>query len=50
MLSLATFAVGFRVRPLGALFLSAYIDHIGRRRGLLATLIRGDQVRAATGT
>jgi len=38
MFSLATFAVGFMVRPLGALFLGAYIDHIGRRRGLLATL------------
>lgn len=38
MLSLATFAVGFMVRPLGALFLGAYIDHIGRRRGLLVTL------------
>jgi MFS family permease len=38
MLSLATFAVGFMVRPLGARFLGAYIDHIGRRRGLLVTL------------
>jgi len=31
MLSMATFAVGFMVRPLGAIFLGAYIDHIGRR-------------------
>ena len=38
MFSLATFAVGFMVRPLGALFLGAYIDHIGRRKGLLVTL------------
>src|SRR5438132_10694013 len=38
MFSLATFAVGFMVRPLGALFLGAYIDHIGRRKGLLLTL------------
>jgi MFS transporter, MHS family, citrate/tricarballylate:H+ symporter len=38
MLSLATFAVGFTVRPLGAIFLGAYIDHIGRRKGLLVTL------------
>jgi len=33
MFSLATFAVGFLIRPLGAIFLGAYIDHIGRRRG-----------------
>jgi len=38
MFSLTTFAVGFMVRPLGAIFLGAYIDHIGRRRGLLVTL------------
>ena len=38
MFSLATFAVGFLIRPLGAVFLGAYIDHIGRRRGLLVTL------------
>src|ERR1700726_2318952 len=38
MLSMATFAVGFMVRPLGAIFLGAYIDHIGRRKGLLLTL------------
>jgi MFS family permease len=38
MFSLTTFAVGFLVRPLGAVFLGAYIDHIGRRRGLLVTL------------
>src|SRR5579863_2751885 len=38
MLSMTTFAVGFMVRPLGAIFLGAYIDHIGRRKGLLLTL------------
>ena len=38
MFSMTTFAVGFMVRPLGAIFLGAYIDHIGRRRGLLLTL------------
>jgi MFS family permease len=38
MFSLTTFAVGFMVRPLGAVFLGAYIDHIGRRKGLLVTL------------
>ena len=38
MLSMTTFAVGFLVRPLGAIFLGAYIDHIGRRKGLLVTL------------
>ena len=39
MFSLTTFAVGFMVRPLGAIFLGAYIDHIGRRKGLLVTLL-----------
>jgi MFS family permease len=38
MFSMTTFAVGFMVRPLGAIFLGAYIDHIGRRKGLLLTL------------
>jgi MFS family permease len=38
MFSLTTFAVGFMMRPLGAIFLGAYIDHIGRRKGLLVTL------------
>jgi MFS family permease len=39
MFSMTTFAVGFMVRPLGAIFLGAYIDHIGRRKGLLLTLM-----------
>ncbi|MBV9065670.1 MAG: MFS transporter, partial [Methylobacteriaceae bacterium] len=38
MLSLATFAVGFFMRPLGAIVLGAYIDRHGRRNGLLLTL------------
>ncbi|MGI4793414.1 MAG: MFS transporter [Janthinobacterium lividum] len=38
MLSLATFGVGFLMRPLGAIFLGAYIDQVGRRRGLIVTL------------
>src|SRR5450432_1212203 len=38
MLSLATFGAGFLVRPLGAIVLGAYIDHRGRRDGLLLTL------------
>jgi len=38
MFSMTTFAVGFMMRPLGAVFLGAYIDHIGRRKGLLLTL------------
>jgi MFS family permease len=38
MFSMTTFAVGFMMRPLGAIFLGAYIDHIGRRKGLLLTL------------
>jgi MFS family permease len=38
MFSMTTFAVGFMMRPLGAIFLGAYIDHVGRRKGLLVTL------------
>ncbi|HTC34367.1 MAG TPA: MFS transporter [Bryobacteraceae bacterium] len=38
MLSLATFGAGFLMRPLGAIILGAYIDHRGRRKGLLLTL------------
>jgi MFS family permease len=36
--SLATFAVGFLMRPLGALVLGAYIDKHGRRAGLILSL------------
>ena len=38
MLSLATFGIGFLMRPIGAIVLGAYIDRVGRRRGLLVTL------------
>src|SRR5579871_5561902 len=38
MLSLATFGVGFLMRPIGALILGAYIDRHGRRKGLILTL------------
>jgi MFS transporter, MHS family, citrate/tricarballylate:H+ symporter len=38
ILSLATFGVGFLMRPLGALVLGAYIDRRGRRAGLMLTL------------
>ena len=38
MLSLTTFGAGFLMRPLGAIVLGAYIDHRGRRAGLLLTL------------
>jgi MFS family permease len=37
MLSLATFGAGFLMRPLGAILLGAWIDHHGRRAGLLLT-------------
>jgi MFS family permease len=36
--SLATFGVGFLMRPLGAVILGAYTDRHGRRAGLLLTL------------
>src|ERR1700730_11709924 len=38
MLSLATFGVGFLMRPIGAVVLGAYIDRHGRRKGLILTL------------
>ena len=38
MASLLTFGVGFLMRPLGAIVLGAYIDHHGRRQGLMLTL------------
>lgn len=38
MLALMTFGAGFLMRPLGAIVLGAYIDHHGRRAGLLLTL------------
>jgi MFS transporter, MHS family, citrate/tricarballylate:H+ symporter len=38
MLSFATFGAGFLMRPLGAIVLGAYLDHHGRRKGLILTL------------
>jgi len=38
MLALATYGVGFLMRPLGALVLGAYLDRKGRRAGLMLTL------------
>src|SRR5438105_4343654 len=38
MLALATFGVGFLMRPLGALVLGGYLDRHGRRKGLILTL------------
>src|SRR4051794_39038746 len=38
MLTLMTFGAGFLMRPLGAIFLGAYVDRVGRRMGLIVTL------------
>src|ERR1700734_2698874 len=38
MLTFMTFGAGFLMRPLGAIILGAYIDQIGRRKGLIVTL------------
>src|ERR1700744_3005309 len=38
MLTFMTFGAGFLMRPLGAIILGAYIDQIGRRKGLILTL------------
>ena len=38
MRTFGTFGAGFLMRPLGAIFLGAYVDRIGRRRGLILTL------------
>jgi MFS transporter, MHS family, citrate/tricarballylate:H+ symporter len=38
MLAFMTFGAGFLMRPLGGIFLGAYIDHHGRRVGLMLTL------------
>jgi MHS family citrate/tricarballylate:H+ symporter-like MFS transporter len=38
MLTFGTFGAGFLMRPLGAIILGAYIDRVGRRRGLILTL------------
>jgi metabolite-proton symporter len=38
MLSLVTFGAGYLMRPVGAIVLGAYIDRMGRRKGLIVTL------------
>lgn len=38
MLTFVTFGMSFLMRPLGAIFLGAYVDRVGRRRGLIVTL------------
>src|SRR5208283_3911022 len=38
MLTFAVFGAGFLMRPLGGIVLGAYIDRVGRRRGLILTL------------
>src|SRR6195256_523073 len=38
MLTFGTFGAGFLMRPLGAVLLGAYVDRVGRRRGLIVTL------------
>ena len=38
MKALMTFGAGYLMRPLGAIVLGAYVDHAGRRKGLLVTL------------
>jgi MHS family citrate/tricarballylate:H+ symporter-like MFS transporter len=39
MLTFMTFGAGFLMRPLGAVLLGAYVDRVGRRRGLIVTLL-----------
>jgi MHS family citrate/tricarballylate:H+ symporter-like MFS transporter len=38
MLTFAVFGAGFLMRPLGAIVLGAYVDRLGRRKGLIVTL------------
>jgi MFS transporter, MHS family, citrate/tricarballylate:H+ symporter len=38
MLTFSVFGAGFLMRPLGAIILGAYIDQVGRRKGLIVTL------------
>ena len=38
LLTFMTFGAGFLMRPLGAVILGAYVDQIGRRKGLILTL------------
>lgn len=38
LLAFLTFGAAFLMRPLGAILLGAYVDRVGRRKGLIATL------------
>src|ERR1700674_5507666 len=38
MLTFTTFWLGALMRPIGAIVLGAYVDRIGRRKGLIVTL------------
>ena len=38
LLTFSTFWLGALMRPVGAIVLGAYLDHIGRRKGLIVTL------------
>src|SRR5690606_22833476 len=38
MMTFAVFGAGFLMRPIGAIVLGAYIDKVGRRKGLITTL------------
>lgn len=38
MMTFAVFSAGFLMRPIGAIVLGAYIDKVGRRKGLIVTL------------
>src|ERR1700751_2768742 len=38
LLTFVAFGAGFLMRPLGAIFLGAYVDRIGPRKGLIVTL------------
>lgn len=38
LMTFMTFGAGFLMRPLGAVILGAYVDHVGRRQGLIVTL------------
>ena len=39
MATYVVFGLGFLMRPLGAIFLGAYVDRVGRRQGLITTLM-----------
>jgi MHS family citrate/tricarballylate:H+ symporter-like MFS transporter len=41
MMTFAVFGAGFLMRPIGAIVLGAYIDKVGRRKGLIVTVDHG---------